>query len=415
MSKIIELQTLVADDDFMDVEVIEEDLRNFMHKHDGNTYVLKIKSVNNSYDAINELCYGEYDLAILDYKMPGKDGLEIAKCIRDKKPFLPIVIVSTYDIEPEKLLDAGISAYDSKYNLGLAHDYKNTFIVSYDSDKMSEKNKDIKWLISSIFNKIISYHEHKILEQKNTELRGVINDLRMHVHNINNKLNIGLMCMGLSLKYKYDHITPDITQKIENTYDALFQINESVKEIQGLISEDMQSHKSHSDISIESIVWDIVNIYKNIDIEVDKNTDIPLIYGNSIQIYESLQNILINSIEAEATKVRIKLIPEEKNVILVIDDNGRGISQQMLDKIFEPDFSTKSINRGLGLFSVIMTMNQHNGSLEVISKTEDSGAYKLKASSYENFKVIKYDEKKGTGTVIKLIFPQKLSKLYSGI
>ena len=91
----IELETLIVDDDFISVEIIEDTLKDFIYQIDeNNTYILKIKSVTNSNDAVNELCYGKYDLGILDYKMPGKNGIEISRFIRDKKPFIPIIIVS---------------------------------------------------------------------------------------------------------------------------------------------------------------------------------------------------------------------------------------------------------------------------------------------------------------------------------
>lgn len=409
MNNTTELEVLIVDDDFISIEIIEENLKDFIYKKDkNNTYILKIKSVNNSTDAVNELCYKKYDLGILDYKMPGKNGLEISRFIRDKKPFIPIIIVSNYNIEQEDLLEAGIVAYDSKQNLKLLPDYKNTFLMPFNGNK--EKTKDLKNLIISIFNKIISYRDYKLLEQKNFELKNTINNVRNHIHNINNKLNICFMNLEYASRYKYDELSADIAVTIEDVHQSVCKINESTKEIQDLISNNMKIQKPHADISIESIISDLMNLYKNkIEISIKKCSNIPLIFGNSLQIYDGIQNLFVNSMEAGATMLKLDLFTHENYVVFSIEDNGEGISHQALDKILEQNFSTKKgSNRGLGLFSLLTIITQHNGIVEVISKKANEPVYKLKGSCYENLYITQIDESIETGTIFKLFFPKKL-------
>lgn len=55
----------------------------------------------NGFDAVDNIINGiKYDLVLLDYNMPGIDGLETAKRIKSIKPDLPIISVSTFTENP---------------------------------------------------------------------------------------------------------------------------------------------------------------------------------------------------------------------------------------------------------------------------------------------------------------------------
>ena len=410
MNNTIELETLIVDDDFMSLEILQDKLKDFVYEDEGKSYVLKVKPVNDPHCAIAELSHGRYDLGILDYKMPGKDGLDVARHVRAKKPFIPIIIVSTFDIEPEKLLEAGIVDFSQKQKLGLTSETRNIFLSH-------GENKDIKDLIIGIFNKILSYREHKMLEQKNIELRDMIENMRTHLSNINYKVNACLSGLEYTLKYKYDEIAAinllsfNIASKISQTHQSVSNINDAIKELQRGIYSDMNIQKNYSDISIETIVSDIVNIYKNrIDIGVHKDINIPVIYANPLQIYTAIQNLIVNAMEARATSLKLDLSVNAEYIIFTIEDNGTGIPPQHLDRIMEPNFSTqRGKNRGNGLFAVLNIMKQHKGFLEILTKTENDIAYKLHAYSYEDIKICRVDADIETGTICKLFFSSDLS------
>lgn len=51
----------------------------------------------------------DYDLIILDQYMPGLKGVEVAKMIKNRKPHIPILAITSDDGQVDKLLDAGFS------------------------------------------------------------------------------------------------------------------------------------------------------------------------------------------------------------------------------------------------------------------------------------------------------------------
>jgi len=95
------------------------------------------------------------------------------------------------------------------------------------------------------------------------------------------------------------------------------------------------------------------------------------IIADSEKLKQALWNILLNSAEAmEGNKgtIKIQLFNDNENVVLTIEDDGCGIPEENLSKIFDPLFTTKPNGTGLGLPIVNEIIAQHNGRIFVESK-----------------------------------------------
>ncbi|UCE22186.1 MAG: HAMP domain-containing protein [Candidatus Aminicenantes bacterium] len=97
------------------------------------------------------------------------------------------------------------------------------------------------------------------------------------------------------------------------------------------------------------------------------------IVGDRSRMMIALRNIFINAIEAIQGKGEIDIIvSEEKDSIsLEIKDTGIGIGKEMLDRIFESNFSTKDMGTGLGLPISKKIIEEHGGSIRASSKERE--------------------------------------------
>jgi DNA-binding NarL/FixJ family response regulator len=77
---------------------------------------VKVDESNSGQDALGKIWKSEYDLVLLDIKMPGKSGLDVLKEIKEHRPKLPIVVLSMHPEEQFAIrcIRAGASGYLTK-------------------------------------------------------------------------------------------------------------------------------------------------------------------------------------------------------------------------------------------------------------------------------------------------------------
>lgn len=99
------------------------------------------------------------------------------------------------------------------------------------------------------------------------------------------------------------------------------------------------------------------------------------------KINQLLLNILSNAIDAieKKGKITIKVYPDKskKNLIIVISDTGKGMTNDEKSKIFDPFFTTKKVGKGvgLGLYISYAIIQQHNGKIMVYSQKEKGSKF----------------------------------------
>lgn len=111
--------------------------------------------------------------------------------------------------------------------------------------------------------------------------------------------------------------------------------------------------------------------------------NIPKVYADEIQIQQIIVNLVKNSIdsirEKSASKaevegnIHITVSHDEKAVIIMIDDDGIGVSPEYQEKLFEPFFTSKPKGFGLGLSICRNIATLHGGTLHY-SQVGGSGA-----------------------------------------
>jgi signal transduction histidine kinase len=126
---------------------------------------------------------------------------------------------------------------------------------------------------------------------------------------------------------------------------------------------------------INDLVQETVSLLKqeskeqNVNIEIKNRPDMPLFKFDYNKIKQVLLNLLINSFDAvdHGGIISIQTSLSNGNVLLVVEDNGEGISLEDLENIFNPFFTTKTRGTGLGLAISKKIAKEHGGDLQVES------------------------------------------------
>jgi len=100
-------------------------------------------------------------------------------------------------------------------------------------------------------------------------------------------------------------------------------------------------------------------------------SEIPEILLDERQIKQALINILFNAGESvpEGSEVsltaNLKEMEGNSYVVISVSDNGEGIDPEVLDRIFQPFFTTKVTGTGLGLAIAHRAISGHGGEIRV--------------------------------------------------
>jgi len=90
-------------------------------------------------------------------------------------------------------------------------------------------------------------------------------------------------------------------------------------------------------------------------------------------------NLLLNGIQAISNEgaVEVSLTREERNALIVVKDNGKGISPEALPKIFKPFFTTRKEGTGLGLSLANGIVRSHGGTIEARSALGEGTQFRI--------------------------------------
>jgi signal transduction histidine kinase len=97
---------------------------------------------------------------------------------------------------------------------------------------------------------------------------------------------------------------------------------------------------------------------------------IPEIMADSTMLYQAFLNIFINSLQASdgTGKLIVEVLSQNGNVVINFLDQGKGIKEKELEKIWTPFYTTKDSGTGLGLGIVKNIIDAHNGSIEISNR-----------------------------------------------
>jgi two-component system nitrogen regulation sensor histidine kinase NtrY len=121
---------------------------------------------------------------------------------------------------------------------------------------------------------------------------------------------------------------------------------------------------------------------KNIELEIILKDPDLMLEADTNLIEQVLINLIVNAVEAikERPEPRIMLsayYTTKNKTVIKVSDNGTGMPEELLDKIFIPFFSTKKTGSGIGLSLCKQIMMLHKGTIHVQSKEGEGTAFML--------------------------------------
>lgn len=205
-------------------------------------------------------------------------------------------------------------------------------------------------------------------------------------HEIKNPLTpMKLALQQLSIAYRDKNKDFDsLFQKVSKT--VLTQI-ENLSQIASEFSRFAKMPSLNLEImDLVLTIKDTIDLYQDekVKIEFISQLDSALIEGDRGHIRRVFINLIRNSIQANASNVKIELKKFDTKYVLEVMDNGTGISEEVQEKIFTQSYTTKEKGMGLGLVITKRFINSINGSIQLKSSKPGETIFEIVISAFEN-------------------------------
>ncbi|MCD4683661.1 MAG: PAS domain S-box protein [Bacteroidales bacterium] len=310
------------------------------------------------------------------------NNVELQIVRKDKSVFWGLISVKTsFDIDGNPVqLDGIIQDITEKKNAELEIEKANQEIITI--------NQNLQKQIEEALFEQKSRHQYMVQKSKLESLGELAAGI---AHEINQPLGImSLSFENLQMKILSKTTTPNYLNNkfnsIENNIKRIRQIIDHIR----VFSRDQDSLVMEK-INLNKVVNKALSLIgtqysnHNINIKLDLKNNIGFTIGSNMQIEQVILNLLANAkyaIEDKATysnetdytkEIIIRSDSSDKNVILMIEDNGTGIDAHIISKIFDPFFTTKpeGFGTGLGLSIAYGIIKNMHGEIQVRSNKED--------------------------------------------
>ncbi len=336
---------------------------------------------------------------VVDARFPVSEDNVFSQAIKTKKS-IHIYDAWDKDLVPEdikKFIDArefivvplvaanravGIIIADNKFNqIPIGNDSKELLSIFASQAALSIESYNNLEGVKTEMQKL-GERQEAIVE---SEKMAAVGRIAAHIaHEIRNPL---VTMGGYARRISQLSKDPKNSFKISNAAEIILKESERLEKTLSNVMDFTKPTKHIMEFNnINDVVNDTLALLKNvllekqIEVRLNLNPDIPLVKSDFNQLKQVFLNLLQNSDDASSSGGYIEISTSISNnyLIIIIKDNGSGISESDPEIIFEPFFTTKVTGVGLGLANVKKIIKDHGGEITARNRKTGGAEFKIK-------------------------------------
>jgi len=230
------------------------------------------------------------------------------------------------------------------------------------------------------------YHEQTILQQSRLAQMGEM--ISMIAHQWRQPLTaISATSSLIELKAKLNQLDTDVVQKKAKDISSYAQhLSHTIDDFRDFFKPNKEKKESTYNEVVKSVLGIIESSISNKNIQVLQELNCHntfTTYPNELRqvvlnLIKNAEDILLEK-KVKNPYIKIKAYQKNEKHILEISDNGGGIPNDIIEKIFDPYFSTKSEKNGtgLGLYMSKTIIEEHCGGTLSVSNDNDGAIFKI--------------------------------------
>ena len=233
------------------------------------------------------------------------------------------------------------------------------------------------------FNEMVEkLRQHRELEERlrEAERLSAVGKLASGIaHEIRNPLNF----MNLSIDHIRSRLRSGQPDGIAEALALMSNIKAEIHRLNSMIENFLTVGKplalNKSEVDLGVLIQDVVGlahqkaVEQGVRITVADDVPIPHLQADPVQIKTCLMNVVLNAIQAMPGGGRLRIVTASRPgfVDITVSDTGPGISEEDLNRIFNPYFTTKKLGIGLGLAITKKIVEEHRGRISVLSRPHE--------------------------------------------
>jgi len=342
-----------------------------------NTKTLMGKSLQSSYSYITDNKFKPIGILNLQYLQDNTRQDE------DLEEFL---VRMAYVYFLMFLLAIGLAYFISSYitrNIKAISDKMNMTRLNSSNEKIILKNASSEiFTLVSAYNNMVDELEKSAVKLAKGEREQAWREMAKQVaHEIKNPLTPMRLTVQ-SFQRKFDPNDPKIHEKINEFSNTLIQQIDILSSIASAFSNFAKMPTQHrEELDVVNVVKLALDIFAEDYIYFFPKQQKIIAELDKTQLIRVVTNLVKNATHAladiEDKKIEVTVSENNGNVEIIVADNGKGISDEDKDKIFEPKFTTKSSGMGLGLPMVKNIVEAYNGTIVFTTQYNKGTVFKI--------------------------------------
>ncbi|WP_298265722.1 ATP-binding protein [uncultured Lutibacter sp.] len=238
------------------------------------------------------------------------------------------------------------------------------------------------YTLVSAYNEMIDELEESAVKLAKGEREQAWREMAKQVaHEIKNPLTPMRLTVQ-SFQRKFDPNDPKIYEKINEFSKTLIQQIDTMSSIASAFSNFAKMPtQNREELNVVEVVKYALDIFAEDYISYFSDKEVIIAELDKTQLIRIVTNLVKNAtqalIEVENKKIEVTVSEKNEQVIIIVADNGKGISIEDKEKVFEPKFTTKSSGMGLGLGMVKNIVEAYNGTIDFTSQINKGTVFKI--------------------------------------
>ena len=172
---------------------------------------------------------------------------------------------------------------------------------------------------------------------------------------------------------KFNPQDPDVHEKVKALSNSLVEQIDLVAKVANAFSQFAQLPEKNNEVfDINKEIKIILNVFSDQNIYFHSNKPEIMVEMDKIYLSRIITNLVANArqarVEGNESIINVDVEQRQKRIIISVEDNGGGIAEELYDRIFEPNFTSKSGGTGLGLTMVRKMVEEYQGEISVKSE-----------------------------------------------